>query len=78
MDPGNNTWHNIMGEIDGVGLGLFDHHADSFDISKEKVVRVSLEALISEVFVFLHGTHPHQIKHPPCTEYNCYSTASCN
>ena len=48
MDQGEDTWCNVMGEVDGFRLGLTTHLRPLLQVSKQKPVGVAAQTLLSQ------------------------------
>lgn len=65
MDEGDDSGHEIIGEIDGFGQSILTHFAHFLEVPKQEPVPVSGEALLSQGFLHFPWPKPYQIHEFP-------------
>lgn len=65
MDVGNDSGDDIIGEIDGFGLGFFRHDTHFLGIPEQEPVRISPETLLSQAFLQISWPKPSPIQDSP-------------
>lgn len=78
MEDGVDPRHDVVGEVDRLGLGISGDDADVFEIAGEKLVRISVKALPPEPFFEFFRLEPHPIQEF-IGVYECYysNTRNC-
>ena len=66
MEEGDDTWCNVIGEVDWGRHGLTGHLRALLQISKQKPVGVAGETLLSQAPLQHFRPHPHPSQHCPC------------